>query len=103
VEIEGLTEELSSTAENTEVTMEEVVRTRRGVSTLLPGSSTGYGPLVPIADERLRQVAKLEREREREEARAKEVREGREAGDTKVDEMCNWCVCLVAGGGAISS
>lgn len=38
------------------------------------------------------QVAKLEREREREEARAKEVREGREAGDTKLDELCHWYV-----------
>lgn len=37
-------------------------------------------------------MQRLSREREREEARAKEVREGREAGDTKVDEICNWCV-----------
>lgn len=36
------------------------------------------------------QVQRLERERDREEARAKEVQEGREAGDTKVDEMCRW-------------
>lgn len=36
------------------------------------------------------QVKRLEREREREEARAKEVREGREEGDTKVDELCRW-------------
>lgn len=34
----------------------------------------------------------MSRERDREEARAREVREGREAGDTKVDEMCNWSV-----------
>jgi hypothetical protein len=38
------------------------------------------------------QVQRLERERDREEARAKEVQEGREAGDTKVDEMCRWSV-----------
>ncbi|KAK1925016.1 hypothetical protein DB88DRAFT_487631 [Papiliotrema laurentii] len=35
-------------------------------------------------------IQRLERERDREEARAKEVQEGREAGDTKVDEMCRW-------------
>lgn len=37
-----------------------------------------------------KEVSKLSREREREEARAKEVREGREAGDGKVDELCRW-------------
>ncbi|WVF72244.1 hypothetical protein IAT40_007056 [Kwoniella sp. CBS 6097] len=37
-----------------------------------------------------KEVQRLGREREREEARAKEVREGREAGDTKVDEICRW-------------
>lgn len=39
-----------------------------------------------------KEVARLAREREREEARAKEVREGREAGDGKVDELCRWYV-----------
>lgn len=33
---------------------------------------------------------RLVKDREREEARAKEVREGREAGDTRVDEICHW-------------
>ena len=41
-------------------------------------------------------VLRLERECEREEARAKEVQDGREAGDTKLDEMCRWWVRLVA-------
>lgn len=35
-------------------------------------------------------VQRLAKDREREEARAKEVREGREAGDTRVDELCHW-------------
>lgn len=35
---------------------------------------------------------RLAKDREREEARAKEVREGREAGDTRVDEICHWYV-----------
>ncbi|ODO11521.1 hypothetical protein I350_00301 [Cryptococcus amylolentus CBS 6273] len=35
-------------------------------------------------------VQRLGRDREREEAKAKEVREGREAGDTKVDDICRW-------------
>jgi len=39
-------------------------------------------------------VQRLAKDREREEARAKEVREGREAGDTRVDELCHWSVCL---------
>ena len=43
-----------------------------------------------------KEVSKLAREREREEARAKEVREGREAGDGKVDELCRWYVPLIS-------
>jgi len=35
-------------------------------------------------------VQRLAKDREREEARAKEVREGREEGDTRVDELCHW-------------
>lgn len=38
------------------------------------------------------QVARLNNDRAREEARAKEVQEGREAGDTKVDDLCRWSV-----------
>lgn len=37
-----------------------------------------------------REVVRLGKEREKEEARAKEVREGREEGDTRVDELCHW-------------
>jgi hypothetical protein len=37
-----------------------------------------------------KEVVKLGKEREKEEARAREVREGREAGDTRVDELCHW-------------
>lgn len=33
---------------------------------------------------------RLAKDEEREEARAREVREGREAGDTRVDEVCHW-------------
>ncbi|ORY33785.1 hypothetical protein BCR39DRAFT_519226 [Naematelia encephala] len=44
----------------------------------------------------LKEVKRLEREREREEARAKEVREGREAGDTRVDELCRWLTSSMA-------
>ncbi|WVR05241.1 hypothetical protein IAU60_002253 [Kwoniella sp. DSM 27419] len=43
-----------------------------------------------------KEVQRLGREREREEARAKEVREGREAGDTKVDEICRWYTSSMA-------
>ncbi|KAL7422301.1 hypothetical protein Q5752_002947 [Cryptotrichosporon argae] len=39
---------------------------------------------------------RLAREREREEARAREVREGREAGDTRVDELCGWYTSSIA-------
>jgi hypothetical protein len=35
-------------------------------------------------------VQRLAKDREREEARAKEVREGREEGEGKVDELCHW-------------
>jgi seryl-tRNA synthetase len=37
---------------------------------------------------------RLGKDEEREEARAREVREGREAGDTRVDEICHWYVSL---------
>jgi hypothetical protein len=37
-------------------------------------------------------VQRLAKDREREEARAREVREGREEGDTRVDELCHWYV-----------
>ncbi|KIR58679.1 hypothetical protein I314_05518 [Cryptococcus bacillisporus CA1873] len=37
-----------------------------------------------------KELQRLSRDREREEARAREVREGREAGDTKVDDICRW-------------
>lgn len=37
-----------------------------------------------------RDLQRLQRDRDREEARAREVRDGREAGDTKVDDMCRW-------------
>lgn len=37
-----------------------------------------------------KEVLRLAREREKEEARALEVREGREGGDTKVDDLCRW-------------
>jgi hypothetical protein len=37
-------------------------------------------------------IQRLAKDREREEARAKEVREGREAGDTRVDDLCHWYV-----------
>ena len=35
-------------------------------------------------------VQRLAKDREREEARAKEVREGREEGEGRVDELCHW-------------
>ncbi|KAK4684696.1 hypothetical protein P7C73_g5473, partial [Tremellales sp. Uapishka_1] len=38
----------------------------------------------------VKEVHSLGKEREREEARAKEVKQGREQGDTKVDESCRW-------------
>ncbi|WWC90102.1 uncharacterized protein L201_005035 [Kwoniella dendrophila CBS 6074] len=65
VEMERLTDALSSTQSQTDTTREEVTKVAK-------------------------EVQRLSREREREEARAKEVREGREAGDTKVDEICRW-------------
>lgn len=37
-----------------------------------------------------KELQRLSRDREREEARAREIREGREAGDTKVDDICRW-------------
>lgn len=47
-----------------------------------------------VVEREMKRTAKenqrLAKEREREEARAKEVREGREAGDTRVDEVCHW-------------
>jgi hypothetical protein len=39
-------------------------------------------------------VQRLAKDREREEARAREVREGREEGDTRVDELCHWSVYI---------
>lgn len=39
-----------------------------------------------------RENVRLGKDEEREEARAREVREGREAGDTRVDEVCHWYV-----------
>ncbi|WRT67088.1 uncharacterized protein IL334_004054 [Kwoniella shivajii] len=64
-EMERLTDAISSTQSETDTTREEVSRVAK-------------------------EVQRLGRDREREEARAKEVREGREAGDTKVDEICRW-------------
>ncbi|KAE8538047.1 hypothetical protein D1P53_006114 [Cryptococcus gattii VGV] len=63
VEIQQLTDEREATQAQIDQTSETVAR---------------------IAKER------LSRDREREEARAREVREGREAGDTKVDDICRW-------------
>ncbi|RXK36705.1 hypothetical protein M231_06012 [Tremella mesenterica] len=63
VEIQRLTEEISTTVVETDKAREEVTRLAKEVQRLGP-------------------------QRDREEARAKEVREGREAGDTKVDEVC---------------
>ncbi|WWD15623.1 hypothetical protein CI109_100045 [Kwoniella shandongensis] len=71
VEMERLTDAIGSTQAQTDSTREEVAR---------------------VAKELLR----LGRDREREEARAKEVREGREAGDTKVDEICRWFTSSLA-------
>ncbi|WWC61172.1 uncharacterized protein I303_103752 [Kwoniella dejecticola CBS 10117] len=65
VEMERLTDAISSAQVQTDSTREELARVAK-------------------------EVQRLGREREREEARAKEVREGREAGDTKVDEICRW-------------
>ncbi|WVW83168.1 hypothetical protein I302_105186 [Kwoniella bestiolae CBS 10118] len=65
VEMERLTDAISSTQSQTDTAREEVARVAK-------------------------EVQRLSRDREREEARAKEVREGREAGDTKVDEICRW-------------
>ncbi|WWC69508.1 uncharacterized protein I206_103450 [Kwoniella pini CBS 10737] len=65
VEMERVTDALSSTQTQIDSTREEVAKVAK-------------------------EVQRLSREREREEARAKEVREGREAGDTKVDEICRW-------------
>ncbi|GFZ46197.1 hypothetical protein JCM24511_04444 [Saitozyma sp. JCM 24511] len=70
-DIERLTEEISTTGKKVDVAREEVSRTAK-------------------------EVQRLGREREREEARAKEVREGREAGDTKVDELCQWLSSSIA-------
>jgi chromosome segregation ATPase len=41
-------------------------------------------------------VQRLAKDREREEARAREVREGREDGDTRVDELCHWSVYITS-------
>ncbi|WVQ70141.1 uncharacterized protein L199_008366 [Kwoniella botswanensis] len=65
VEMERLTDAISSTQSQTDIAREEVAKVAK-------------------------EVQRLSRDREREEARAKEVREGREAGDTKVDEICRW-------------
>ena len=47
-----------------------------------------------IVQKEIKRLAKengrLVKDEEREEARAREVREGREAGDTRVDEICHW-------------
>ncbi|WVQ78048.1 hypothetical protein IAT38_000129 [Cryptococcus sp. DSM 104549] len=64
-EIQELTDALGSTQTETDQTREEVA----GLA---------------------KEVQRLSRDREREEARAREVREGREAGDTKVDDICRW-------------
>ncbi|KGB74278.1 hypothetical protein I307_05009 [Cryptococcus deuterogattii 99/473] len=65
VEIQQLTDEREATQAQIDQTSETVAR---------------------IAKE----LQRLSRDREREEARAREVREGREAGDTKVDDICRW-------------
>ncbi|OCF36536.1 hypothetical protein I316_01786 [Kwoniella heveanensis BCC8398] len=70
-EIQDLTDRISSTQSRADSTREEVAKVAK-------------------------EVQRLSREREREEARAKEVREGREAGDTKVDEICRWLTSSMA-------
>ncbi|KAK6902882.1 hypothetical protein L486_08378 [Kwoniella mangroviensis CBS 10435] len=65
VEMERLTDAISSTQSQTDIVREEIAKVAK-------------------------EVQRLSRDKEREEARAKEVREGREAGDTKVDEICRW-------------
>jgi hypothetical protein len=68
-EMQRLTEAKESTGRRIEIVRDEMARTAK-------------------------EVQRLGRDREREEARAKEVYEGREAGDTKVDEMCRWYVSV---------
>jgi hypothetical protein len=67
----------------------------------LEDATEALGNVVADADTKREQVARtakevlsLAREREKEEARAQEVREGREGGDTKVDDLCRWSVLL---------
>lgn len=64
-EIQRLTEDIGTTTTKREQTSQEVAQIGRDLQ-------------------------RLQRDREREEARAREVRDGREAGDTKVDDMCRW-------------
>ncbi|UOH81520.1 hypothetical protein LQV05_004191 [Cryptococcus neoformans] len=69
VEIQQLTDEREATQAQIDQTREAVARTAK---------------------------ERLGRDREREEARAKEVREGREAGDTKVDDICRWLTSSIS-------
>ncbi|KAK8870084.1 hypothetical protein IAR55_000654 [Kwoniella newhampshirensis] len=71
LEMERLTDAIASTQSQADSTRDEVAKVAK-------------------------ELQRLSRDREREEARAKEVREGREAGDTKVDEICRWFTSSLA-------
>ncbi|WVQ98684.1 hypothetical protein IAU59_005815 [Kwoniella sp. CBS 9459] len=66
--------------------IEEIQDLTDRISTTQSQADSARDKVAKVAKE----VQRLGREREREEGRAKEVREGREAGDTKVDEVCRW-------------
>ncbi|WVO12826.1 hypothetical protein L204_100434 [Cryptococcus depauperatus] len=71
-------DEIQRLTDEREVTQAEADRTREDVAR--------------VAQE----VQRLSRDREREEARAREVREGREAGDTRVDDACRWLTSSIS-------
>lgn len=62
--------------------------------TELTAQSKEAGEELEMVQKEIKRVARenvrLGKDEEREEARAREVREGREAGDTRVDEVCHW-------------
>ncbi|ODN84746.1 hypothetical protein L202_00625 [Cryptococcus amylolentus CBS 6039] len=85
--LDAQTVELGQLMDDKEAVQAEADRTRGEVARIAKDVSWRRGV---ISATNPCQVQRLGRDREREEAKAKEVREGREAGDTKVDDICRW-------------